>query len=194
MSISLDNTNLTRIIYNGTDVDKVIYNNVEVFKKHVLRINFTGRHLATSSSYPVKVKSESSNTYEIAGASYPFSLNVAHGERVTIDFSVYRNFYSNNLPYGYESDGEFGPQIDAKNTHYGFGYDSNKTKLSFIMDKDITFIPYTDYYDEWEGYMGVLYTRTGTYEGQPKRDTDALFLAQVQSNGAVTNLTDVIYS
>ena len=209
MAIEYNDSPMSVITFNDEILDEVYFNDRAVYEKLPITFFFTGKHDAIYSNYPLYVYSDTLSQQSIYGANETFTFWIPRGDRVTLDFSKYKQYYTSQLPYGSDLDDNliFGVDIAGLSQNYRIIYDPNaynpsslpnynKTKITFTMDKAIYVYPYEFEYGMIDlGCMGDLYTRTSG----SKRSTYAIFEAKVLDNAfevvaSPINLTDVVYS
>ena len=209
MGVTFNNDSKSLLTYNNETLDFVVFNGDVVYEKLALVIFFTGKYDAKSSNYPIYIYSNTLPQQSIYGENQTFTFWIPKGDRVTLDFSKYRQYYTSQLPYESDlDDGDvFCVDIAGLSQNYRIFYDCrlsnpaynnpnyDKSKITFTMDKTIYVHPYEcEYLDMDFGAMGYL--RTRSYSSS--RSTSAIFEAEVKSGpyevSPRINLTDVVYS
>ena len=147
MPIKFNGTTITKVIKDGITLDVVKFGNTIVHQNRKLIIHYIGYGDAASSTYPIYIRSNTIGSVAVYGASMNKEIYIPNGERVTIDASSFIN-YRTDIP---RVSHEF---VVEDNNRYSI-QSTDKYKLTFTMDKDITFNSYYDDYDEIT-YMGLL--------------------------------------
>lgn len=163
MALIFNGTTVKKVIKDGANVGILKYGNTEVFRNRLLRINYIGHQMATTSDYPLIIRSPSIEPVAIYGASVTKDIYIPDGETVYIDFrqSIIKAWNSFHVSGDYGSEYVEYWTSHGSSRPYSFTYwdiypitdGGNNNALAFTMDKDYTFNPVSR---RWPGSTDIV--------------------------------------